>query len=79
MTVGEALEALRACWGEIHLDVGRSGAAAVSNVSSAKRAWSGSQSAAPKVYEAQTLAMALTSALHGEGLGVGNPAHPEGN
>jgi hypothetical protein len=42
MTVAEALTKLHACWGEIHLDVSRSGVATVANLSSAKRAWSGS-------------------------------------
>src|SRR5687768_9651721 len=42
MTVAEALTKLHACWGEIHLDVSRSGVATVANLSSAERAWSGS-------------------------------------
>jgi hypothetical protein len=68
VTIGEALEQLRAHWGEVHVSV-RSGVATVSDTSSAKRAWSGSRSGAPRVYEQPSLAAALTVAINGEGLG----------
>jgi hypothetical protein len=69
MTIGDAIQALLIHWGQIHIDASRDGTATVSDTSSAKRQWSGGQHGTPRVFEAESLAAALTVAIHAEGLG----------
>ena len=69
MTIGEALEALRAHWGAVFIDY-RPGVSVVSDTSSARRVSSLPGARPPRVFEAATLQAALTVALNAEGLGV---------
>lgn len=67
MTIGEAIQKLQTHWRQVHIDVGESGVAQVSNLSTASRQMS-MRGRPAKIYEQKTLEAALTSAIDGEGL-----------